>query len=199
MKTTLILVRHGQSTWNAEGRWQGQADPPLNDVGRKQAKMAAKRLGEIHVVVSSPQIRALETATIIADAKGIDTVVTHDDLCERNAGEWSGLTKDEIEDRFPRYLAGDRRPPNYESDVSLLSRSLAALNQTAETYPGAVVLISTHGGVIKTTIESMHPGPVRIPNLAGWILSHVAGQFRVIEPLNLLPKDMSTGGDHMRV
>ena len=86
----LMLVRHGQSTWNAEGRWQGQADPPLTDFGRKQAKTATKRIGQIQAIVSSPLVRALETATIISDATGVEPVVTHSGLCERHAGEWSG-------------------------------------------------------------------------------------------------------------
>lgn len=199
VKTMLMLVRHGQSTWNAEGRWQGQADPPLTDFGRKQAKTATKRIGQIHAIVSSPQIRALETATIISAATGVEPVVTHDGLCERHAGEWSGLTKAEIDIQFPGYLDQDLRPPGYEGDESLMERTSKAMTAIVDTYQGAEILVATHGGVIKTFVESLGSGPIRVPNLAGWIINHDGDSFTAVEPLALLPDDMSTGGHNMRV
>src|SRR3954451_18850203 len=93
----MLLVRHGQSEWNATGRWQGQADPPLSDQGRQQAIDAAARIGSVDVVVSSGLMRALETARIIADQVGVGPVVVEPDLRERHVGEWSGLTHVEIE------------------------------------------------------------------------------------------------------
>ena len=68
--TRLLLVRHGQTTWNEEHRWQGQADPPLSDHGRRQAIAASETIGVVDVIVSSPQVRALETATIISELIG---------------------------------------------------------------------------------------------------------------------------------
>lgn len=194
-----MLVRHGQSTWNAEGRWQGEADPPLSTFGRKQAKAARKRIGQIHAVVSSPQIRALETASIIAEAIGIDPVVTHDGLVERAAGEWSGLTRDDIEADFPGYLADGLRPPTYEDDESLLKRVTAAMTDIVENYPGGDVLVASHGGVIGTFVQSLGPEDIRIPNLAGWVVVHDGSTFTAVEPLELLPDDMSTGGHQIRV
>jgi broad specificity phosphatase PhoE len=197
--TNLMLVRHGQSTWNAEGRWQGQADPPLTDFGRKQAKTASKKIGQIHAIVSSSQIRALETATVFSTAIGVEPVVTHDGLVERNAGEWSGLTKTEIDEQYPGYLEDNKRPPSYESDDSLLQRTSAAMTEIVVAYPGAEILVASHGGVIKTFVESLGTDPLRVPNLGGWMIRHDGSAFVAVEPLALLPDDLSTGGQHMRV
>src|SRR5687767_11323336 len=98
MPTRVLLVRHGQSEWNATGRWQGQADPPLTDLGRRQARSAAAALGTVDAVFASDLQRASETALIIAGELGVGPVVVDPDLRERDAGEWSGLTRVEIEE-----------------------------------------------------------------------------------------------------
>ena len=126
--TRVLLVRHGQSEWNADGRWQGQADPPLTDLGRLQAREAARALGAVDAVWASDLQRAVETATIIADDLGVGPVVLDPDLRERDAGEFSGLTRPEIADRFPGYLDDGRRPPGWEPDEALLARALRALH-----------------------------------------------------------------------
>jgi len=171
--TRMLIVRHGQSEWNAEGRWQGQADPPLSDLGRRQARHAADRLGAVDVIVASPLVRALHTATTIAETLGVGPVVVEPDLQERDAGGFSGLTRAEIEERFPGYLASGRRPPGYEPDDALLARTLAALDRIEDTYRGAEILIVSHGGVIYA-LEAHHGEPFsRIPNLgARWITHH---------------------------
>lgn len=167
------MVRHGQSIWNAEGRWQGQANPPLSDLGRRQALLAADRLGTVDIIVSSPLQRALHSAQILSEALGVGPVVVETDLQERNAGEWSGLTHPEIEQAWPGYLAERRRPPGYEPDEALLERTLAALGRIEQAYRGADVLVLSHGGVIYT-LERHHGEPfVRIPNLgARWVTHH---------------------------
>ena len=87
--TDIYLVRHGQSTWNEEHRWAGQADPPLTDLGRLQAKMACSRLEEIGFrwVTSSDLIRARETASFIASELGIELAPPVSELKERHYGE----------------------------------------------------------------------------------------------------------------
>ena len=146
--TRVLLIRHGQSEWNADGRWQGQADPPLTDLGRHQAMHAARNLGAVDAIVASDLQRASETALIIAEALGVGPVVLEPGLRERDAGEWSGLTRAEIERDWPGYLdspsadrhaafgvapgpatvgtpsAGRRRPPSWEPDDVLLDRVL---------------------------------------------------------------------------
>src|SRR5690606_34165227 len=96
--TRVLLVRHGQSEWNAIGRWQGQADPPLSDLGRLQAREASRALGTVDAVWASDLQRAVETAAIIAGELGVGPVVVDPDLRERDAGEFSGLTRPEIEE-----------------------------------------------------------------------------------------------------
>ena len=116
--TTLILARHGETDWNRENRFQGHADPPLNDLGREQsAELAARLAGEgIARVYTSPLRRASETAEIVARELGLE--VEHlEGLREIDVGAWSGLTRDEVAVRFPDEYALwlDRAPHGYES------------------------------------------------------------------------------------
>src|ERR671910_890596 len=92
-ETRVLLVRHGQSEWNAAGRWQGQADPSLSDLGRLQAREAARAVGAVDAIWSSDLQRAAETAIIIGDQIGVGPVVVDDRLRERDAGEWTGLVR----------------------------------------------------------------------------------------------------------
>jgi len=174
----LLLVRHGESEWNALGRWQGQADPPLSDHGRHQAAVAARHLGAVDVVVASTLQRARHTASIVAEALGVGPVLDDARLIERDAGEWSGLTRAEIKAAWPGYLAEnpedrwiERRPPGWEPDSSLLVRAEEALCDIADRL-GAddTALVVTHGGVIYA-LEARYGAPRRyLPNLgARWI------------------------------
>ena len=147
----LLVVRHGQSTWNADGRWQGTENPPLSTLGVRQARHAAQHLGSFDAVVSSDLERAFVTATILADELGIGPVQTDTDLRERSAGGYQGLTRPEIEERFPGYLAEGLRPPGWEEDESVLARAAGALGRVASGVgPGGTALVVTHGGVIHT-------------------------------------------------
>ncbi|HKE76166.1 MAG TPA: histidine phosphatase family protein [Acidimicrobiales bacterium] len=168
--TRILLVRHGQSEWNAEGRWQGQADPPLSDLGRRQAHEAARLLGAVDAIFASDLQRAAQTAAIISGDLGVGPVVLDPDLRERDAGEYSGLTRDEIERRFPGSLAARRRPPGWEDDDSLLARALAALGRMAGAVPGGEALAVTHGGLMYTIEAHLDAEHERLANLAGrWV------------------------------
>lgn len=210
--TRLLLARHGQSTWNAEGRWQGQADPPLSDLGRDQAFSAAQRIGTVDLVVASPQDRARTTAQIISDSIGVGPVITLDGLMERNAGPWSGLTTREIEATWPGWLDEGRRPEGYESDESLFGRAEAALAAVVLSQPGATALVVCHGGVIHTIEAELGVSAGRVPNLSGRVLTgrpasagdgpaspsgHENGvEWDIGETLQLLDDDEITGGQH---
>ena len=100
--TTILLARHGETEWNREGRWQGWADPPLNDAGRAQARTLAEELRTIpfDAVYASDLRRARETAVIVAAPHAVP-VLTDAGLREIDVGSWSGLTRREIEERFP--------------------------------------------------------------------------------------------------
>ncbi len=198
--TVLLLTRHGQSTWNAEQRWQGQADPPLSKHGREQAAFAATRIGVTDAIVSSPQDRALATAMIISEANGVGPVLVHNDLRERSAGSWSGLTKAEIEASYPDWLATDRRPDDFESDEALLDRVLPALVQIADEMRGATVLVLCHGGVIKAVEQHHLLEEGRVPNLSGRVL-HVAhdDSLSIGDQIRFLDEAIATGGDGNRI
>jgi len=185
----ILLVRHGQSTWNADGRWQGQADPPLSDLGVEQAETAARVIGRIDAVWSSDLQRANHTARILSVPHAL-AVTADSRMREREAGPWTGLTRDEIEAQSPGYLANGRRPPGYEDDDSVAARALAALREFAAQLEGGTGVVVTHGGVI-LTIERFHGiGRTPIHNLeARWI--EVAGPesatgFAVGERVTLL-------------
>lgn len=188
--TRVLLVRHGQSEWNAAGRWQGQADPPLSDVGRAQARSASRSLGALDAIFASDLQRATETAAIISVELGVGPVVVDADLRERDAGEWSGLTRDEIEEQWPGYLDPPpadkhtsfgaapgrdtpRRPPGWEPDHSVRERALRALARIGEEVDGGDVLAVTHGGLIYVVEHVLgHDGPIpRLSNGAGrWVV-----------------------------
>jgi broad specificity phosphatase PhoE len=178
----VLLVRHGQSEWNALGRWQGQADPPLSDLGRAQARAAARSVGALDAVYASDLQRATETAVIIAEQLGIGPVVLDADLRERDAGEWSGLTRDQIKERYPGYLPDDRRtafapdggiskrPPGWETDDHLRDRVLRALGRIHVAVPNGDVLAVTHGGVIYVLEDHLGDRFHRLANGEGrWI------------------------------
>ncbi len=166
----MLLLRHGQSTWNAQQRWQGQADPPLSDLGRAQAAHAGQRLGAVDAIVSSPLERAHATAQILAEAIGVGPVEVVPALAERDAGPWSGLTRDEIDERWPGFLREQKRPDGYELDPELLDRIGTALDGLADRFGQGELLVVCHGGVINA-IERMLGEPwVRLANLDGrWI------------------------------
>ncbi|HKY17111.1 MAG TPA: histidine phosphatase family protein [Microthrixaceae bacterium] len=183
----LLLVRHGQSEWNADGRWQGQADPPLTELGRTQARHAAAALGAVDAIVSSPLDRAAETAAIISAELGIGPVLTEDDLQERHAGEFAGLTRDEIEVAYPGYLADGRRPPGWEDDDALLERVSGAIGRIAATIGDGDVLVVTHGGVVMNLEGHLGTERHRLPNLSGrWLEVRDDGTLVLGERLDLL-------------
>lgn len=105
MATCLYLIRHGESVWNSERRWQGRADPPLSSFGRRQAQRIAETLSEadLAAVYSSPLSRALETARLIAEPYGLNVTVLND-LMEVDVGSWQGLTAAEVKERYPAAL-----------------------------------------------------------------------------------------------
>ena len=168
--TRVLLVRHGQSEWNAISRWQGQADPPLSNLGRRQAREAAQAIGAVDAVWSSDLQRAAETAAIISADIGVGPVVLDPDLRERDAGEYSGLTRAQIEERFPGYLADHRRPPGWEPDEHLLARALRVVHEIAATVSGGDVLAVTHGGLVYTLEAHLGASHARLANTEGrWI------------------------------
>lgn len=182
--TRLLLVRHGESEWNAIGRWQGWADPPLSELGARQASVGARAVGAVDAIVASDLARARHTAEIIAHELGIGPVVVDAALRERDAGPWTGLTRAEIEVEWPGFLASNKRPEGYEEDDALLDRVLPAL-RTLEAA-GESALVVTHGGVIGAVERSLGATHLRTPNLGGRVVDVTGAGMRLGDPLLLV-------------
>ncbi len=184
--TQLLVIRHGQSEWNADGRWQGQENPPLTELGRQQARSAARAVGAIDALFASPLDRAATTAAILSEELGVGPVVTLDGLMERNAGEWQGLTRDDIEEAYPGYLDSGRRPPGWEPDDDVEARVLGAMDAIATQHRYGTVVCVAHAGVI-FAIERAFGAPwERLANLGGRWLEHTADGWRLGDRLHLL-------------
>ena len=165
--TRILLVRHGQSTWNADGRWQGRADPPLSDLGVRQAEVAAQTVGELGItrIWASPLVRADRTARILAARLGLE-VESDARLAERDAGDWTGKTRTEIEEGWPGFLDGGLRPNGFKSDDVLHERALAAMADIGLDAHEPVAVIS-HGGLIRVVERALGSEPHSVPNLGG--------------------------------
>jgi probable phosphoglycerate mutase len=152
--TTILLARHGETDWNRQGRFQGHADPPLNETGRAQAAELAAELEGVGLaaVYSSPLGRALETAQLVAAEHGLEPVAV-DALREVDVGSWEGLTRAEVEARFPeqlaRWLDYDQGWEDGESYEEMGRRVVAALLELAAAHEGERILGVTHGGPIR--------------------------------------------------
>ena len=172
--TMLVLVRHGETDWNAAGRLQGHSDRPLNDYGRRQARELADRLADgeaITAIYASDLMRARETADIVAARLGLPVAVDPD-LREKNWGSWEGLTTDE---RLSVEYAG-------ETTEAHRDRTLRAVLRIVERHPGERVVVVTHGGSLRR-IQAAVSGVAQpvIENCAVWVVAHEDGGFRPIE------------------
>jgi broad specificity phosphatase PhoE len=161
MPTRITLIRHGQSLWNANSRWQGQAVVPLSDEGRRQALVLAEHLrplaAEIAAITSSDLLRARDTAALIASR--LDKPLSLDArLREIDVGQWQGLTGEEVEAWDAERLAAVRADPynvprpDGESYSQVADRALRALGDLVSQYPGQHVLAVTHGGAIRSVL-----------------------------------------------
>ncbi|HIJ74156.1 MAG TPA: histidine phosphatase family protein [Candidatus Hydrogenedentes bacterium] len=153
--TQVVVVRHGETEWNLEGRLQGHLDSPLTEKGVAQARALADRLeGQaFDVLYSSDLGRAYHTAEIIGNKIGVD-VTTDKRLRERHLGIFQGRTWREIEetspDEYALYMGSgpDYVIPEGESARQRFDRTIACLEDVACSHPGATVLVVAHGGVL---------------------------------------------------
>jgi probable phosphoglycerate mutase len=156
----LVLWRHGRTEWNAQMRFQGQTDIPLDEVGLAQADRAAAMLASLSpaVIISSDLQRAHQTASALSRLTGVD-VVTDARLRETFAGQWEGLTRDVLESRFGPELAAwsaysDVRPGvEGETRIEVADRMEAAVvDALGALKPGQTMVVATHGGAARTVI-----------------------------------------------
>ena len=176
MTSRLLLVRHGVTTWNREGRFQGHLDPPLDPIGVEQARLLGARLATEEPgpmrIVSSPLERAAATARQIGEARRAagdeGDVATHDGLMEIGQGEWSGLTHVEIaRDDAERYAAwragaGAVTPPGGETLETATDRIVAALAQLVDDRSATLCLVS-HGGILR--LAAAHLAGLSLPEV----------------------------------
>ncbi|NLF00533.1 MAG: alpha-ribazole phosphatase [Anaerolineales bacterium] len=155
----LLLVRHGETAYNAQGRYQGQTDLPLNQLGRQQAALLASRLAgeEIHAIYTSDLRRAAETAALIAVPHRL-SVHGEPRLREMSFGAWERLTYAEISERDPQALAAwqadplGAAPPGGESLAELAARVQSAFDSIVALYPEQTVLLVAHGGPLRVLL-----------------------------------------------
>jgi broad specificity phosphatase PhoE len=153
--TTILLARHGETDWNREKRWQGLADHSLNARGREQARALAEKLQAVpfSAVYASDLRRAHETALIVAERKGL-AVTPMRELREIDVGSWTGLSYDEVKERFRdaykqvRTRTG-RGWEGGETYGEMGRRVLEAMRWIAGAHPGEAVLVVTHSGPIR--------------------------------------------------
>ncbi len=181
----LLVVRHAESVWNLDGRWQGHANPPLTPEGEAQARAAAANLDNVDGIVCSDLKRAHQTAEIIAGALDAGPVTCDAAWRERDIGQWQGLTRDEIERDYPGALAAGRYPPGWESDDSLIERVLAASRRIAARVPSGNVLVVSHAGVIFTLEKYFGCVFKRTANLGGRRILVQSGEVRLQERIAL--------------
>jgi len=164
----LLLIRHGQSTWNSEHRIQGQLDPPLSDEGRRQAERVGQRIAGRHFAgfYSSDLKRAFETAQAIEAATGLQAEPMAG-LREIFLGEWEGLRTDDLAQRFPEAWASWTDEPDWdlvpggEGAALFETRVAAALDEILSRHAQGDVVVVTHGGVIQIALHRVIGRPSR--------------------------------------
>lgn len=157
--TTVYMVRHGETEWNAAHRMQGWSDIPLNERGRAQAAAAAKALASIpfHGIYTSPLKRSVETAEIIRGERPIP-LIPEKGLIEINLGRWDGHTPDEMDVLYPgqydfwRSNPGDVRIDGGETFAMVQDRAWKAFLRIIEKEKGHTVLLVSHMGCLSTIL-----------------------------------------------
>ena len=193
-RTTIGLLRHGQTDWNIGLRLQGITDIPLNQTGVEQARIAALRLNpaEWDFIASSPLSRALVTAETVAAHLGIPEVAIEPLLLERSFGEAEGLTHSEWKAAYP-----DGKPPAGETLDELKLRANQLLGELLNKYRGTRVLAVSHGAMIRKLVRIVSKGELprdgeRLENTSLNVLIHDESGWSIAsyDPKNLATKSL---------
>lgn len=197
----VYFIRHALSVWNVEGRWQGQADPPLSKVGREQARAAAAGLGPVRLVITSDLERARHTGQLLAPGA---PHLTEPLLREFDVGEWSGRTRAEIERTWPGELAAFDAgalpaPPGGEARSDFDARVRSAAERVRQLVAGAVsgvgtaraagtaaTLVVSHGGVVRAWARLLGCGDRHVGHLCGYQAAIDGAELSLVRPVNLL-------------
>lgn len=169
-KAQVIVVRHGETTWNLDGRRQGHLDSPLTVIGVAQAQAIARRLKSqsFSALYSSDLGRAYETAKIISDATG-RKIIVDERLRERHLGIFQGLKTEEVQRAYPeeyrlhKTLGPDYVIPGGESRRQQVKRNLGCLEEIAPKHLGQTIVVVTHGGVLSGLFRHVLSIPLEAP------------------------------------
>jgi broad specificity phosphatase PhoE len=186
---TFYFLRHGQTDWNRDGRYQGTSDTPLNETGVTQAKAAASAIATVRInrIVASPLIRALKTAEIVAEKTGVPIYVDRD-LRERHFGSFEGLVIKEVKQKHALPLDQSSRsimPSDADHWDEIFERAPPAIGRWLTTHESETLLFVAHGGVFdaihahligpRVGPESKHASPYKIaPIPSGWLFTLLA-------------------------
>ena len=184
--TALYLIRHGETPWNVEGRYQGQLDPPLNERGRQQAQETARRLAPLgfEAIYSSDLKRAFQTAEALARETGLPIQIDPR-LREINQGQWQGVLIDDICARWPQELHSWRhepwqhQPPGGERLEQVQARLFAAIDEIVARHPQGPMAIFSHKlpiALLKIRYQGCPPGELwsLLPANGAWEIFNVA-------------------------
>ena len=191
-RTEMIIVRHGKTAWNEEGRFQGQMDSNLTDLGIRQAEALGERLKEeeFSAVYTSDLGRAAHTAELIAKQTG-HQVTPNENLRERSFGIFEGYTKSEIAEKYPEDYTHFTTegyayvPPGGESIETVSTRLTNCLDQLAEEHSSGRFLVVTHGGIIGRFLRIVFglqvesPRRFRVANAGLNIFTHDGSQWNL--------------------
>ena len=190
----IYLIRHGETDWNRQGRFQGREDIPLNENGIEQAKRCGEALKteQFCAVVTSPLVRAKKTGEIIAGYLGIEQVILEEGIIERDFSKVSGMTPKQREAFYASGEEDDKEP--WES---MSSRMLSSLKKYAEQFaPDNIVMVS-HGASIICVLALLSggetgTGKIILKNTCINVIRYEKGSF-VLEDFNLTPEEYLAG------
>ncbi|MHB1653913.1 MAG: histidine phosphatase family protein [Desulfitobacteriaceae bacterium] len=191
--TRFILVRHGETMWNREGRYQGQIDTELSPLGLEQGRRVAEALKQVYldVVYSSPLVRSYQTAQMCAENHGLE-VLKDQRLLEINHGEWEGLKADEVRAKYPELLTQwhtsviDVQMPGGESIEDVRERVKVSFLEMAERHKGQTVLVAAHDAVNKAIlcdildIDLSHFWQIKQDNTCLNVFEYSEGKWRLV-------------------
>ncbi|HJW90790.1 MAG TPA: histidine phosphatase family protein [Anaerolineales bacterium] len=180
----LILIRHGETDWNVDGRWQGQADVPLNARGIAQAEETAQSLSNVKfaAIYSSDLARARQTAEVLARVAGLPLRLDPR-LREIHQGAWQGLRIPEIEARYAEAFRRRREnpltvaPPGGETVLQVQARVLAAVADILARHPGQTVAVVSHGFALALILAHFRG----VPTERVWDLIPRNGEINVLK------------------
>ncbi len=186
----IYLIRHGETDWNLQGRFQGREDIPLNENGIEQAKRCGEALmtEQFCAVVTSPLIRAKRTGEIIAGYLGIDKVIVEEGIIERDFSKISGMT---LKEREAFYASGEE--DDKESWESMSARMMSSLKEYAEQFAQGNIVMVSHGASINCVLAKLSDsktgtGKIILKNTCINVIRYENGSF-ILEHFNLTPEE----------